>query len=61
MDDVDISGVAASVFVEGDVLSETTKVTFLSEGYVFWFGSRNMLRSYFCEPGLRSGRDGNPT
>ena len=59
VDDVDIGQVAASVFVEGDVLSEAAKVTFPSEGYVFWSGSCNMLRSYFCESGLRSGRDGS--
>ena len=59
VDDVDISEIAASVFVQGDVLSEMAKVTFPGEGYVFWFGSRNMLRSYFCESGLRSGRDGS--
>ena len=45
VDGEDIGVVVASVFVE-DVFEGPTKVTFLSEGYVFWLGFRDVLKSY---------------
>ena len=46
VDGEDVGVVVASVFVEEDVFEGPTKVTFPSEGYVFWLGFRDVLKSY---------------